>query len=444
MSPRADESRAGWPIARVAWRIVGVLTLVYSIAFVHRIGLGLLVEPLQKDLHFSDTAIGWLAGIFFALPYTLGGPLFGWLADRRSRRSIIAIAAAGWSATTAAFGLLTSFTTLAITRVAAGLTQAALQPAASSMIADCFDARDRARAYGVYVAGTGFGTAIAYWLGAIAIAIGTYVAGATGIKDWSAAFLALGVLGLIAPLSMLFIREPVRREQGGATSATVVATLGFIRREWIVVGSLSLGLAICFLAPYGQLAFMPVMFSRKYGWNAAELAIVYGIIAVLGGGLGSVLGGWISARLARRGRVDSNWFICLVGAAGSLVAGGIAPLMPTGESSLFFFTLSALFTNWPSVGALGVINQLARNEMRGQLTAVYTSTAGLVGAGLGPVTIGMLSDRLPPAWGGVSTAMSMTFFGCAILSCTLLLIGRQPFRRSQSQGRSLRPPDGAS
>lgn len=174
---------------------------------------------------------------------------------------------------------------------------------------------------------------------------------------------------------------------------------------------------------------MPVMFSRKYGWSAAELAMVYGTIGVLSGGLGSILGGWISARLARRGRADGDWIICLAGSAGSLVAGGIAPLMPTGESSLFFFAISALFTNWPSVGALGVVNRLARNEMRGQLTAIYTSAAGLIGAGLGPVVVGTLSDRLPGAWGGVSAAMSITFFGCAFLSCILLAVGQQPFRR---------------
>jgi len=424
---RADRASAPWPTARVAWGTVIVLTLVYAIAFVHRIGLGLLVEPLQKDLHFSDTAIGWLAGILFALPYTLGGPVFGWLADRWSRRSLIAMASLGWSATTAAFGLLTSYVALAATRIGAGLTQSALQPAASSMIADCFQARDRSRAFGVYVAGTAFGTALAYWLGAIAIGLGAWIAAHGGLKDWSAAFLALALIGLIAPLAMTFVREPARQERAGEAAASVRATLGFIRREWLVVGSLSLGVAICFLAPYGQLAFMPVMFSRKYGWSAAELALVYGVIAVFAGGLGSMLGGWISAWLARRGRADSDWIICTAGSAGSLVTGGIAPLMPTAEWSLFFFALSGVFTNWPSVGALGAVNRLAPNEMRGQLTSVYTSCVGLIGAGLGPVTIGTLSDRLPAEWGGVAAAMSVTFLGCAVLSCALLVVGRRPF-----------------
>ncbi|MGE0581109.1 MAG: MFS transporter [Steroidobacteraceae bacterium] len=423
------EQRADRPLPRVAWTVVGVLTLVYSIAFVHRIGLGLLVEPMQKDLSFSDTAIGWLAGALFAVPYTLGGPIFGWLADRYSRRSLIAAAAAGWSATTAAFGLLTSFMALAAARVGAGLTQSALQPAAASMIADCFDAKDRSRAYGLYVAGTGFGTALAYWLGAVAIGVGAWVAATIGIKDWSAAFLALAVLGLGAPLAMAFIREPARQERGGEGSASVHATFAFIRREWLVVGTLSVGVAICFLAPYGQLAFMPVMFSRKYGWSASDLALVYGAIAVLAGGFGSILGGWVSAWLARRGHADSDWIICGVGSAGSLVSGGIACLMPTAEWSLLCFALSGLFTNWPSVGALGVVNRLAPNEMRGQLTAVYTSAVGLIGAGLGPVVVGTLSDRLPPAWGGVAAAMSITFLSCAVLSCLLLGMGRRPFLR---------------
>jgi MFS family permease len=79
------------------------------------------------------------------------------------------------------------------------------------------------------------------------------------------------------------------------------------------------------------------------------------------------------------------------------------------------------------VGALGAVNRLAPNEMRGQLTSVYTSCVGLIGAGLGPVTIGTLSDRLPAEWGGVAAAMSVTFLGCAVLSCALLVVGRRPF-----------------
>ncbi len=429
MHPGGSAAANAWPSARTAWSTVAVLTFVYSIAFVHRIGLGLLVEPMQQDLQFSDTAIGWLAGALFAVPYTIGGPLCGWLADRYSRRSLIAIAAAGWSATTAAFGLLTSFAALAATRVGAGLTQSALQPAAASMIADNFDANARPRAYGVYVAGTGFGTALAYWFGAIAIGVGAWVATTAGIKGWSAAFLALAVIGLGAPLAMAFVREPARRGRGGEGSASVQATLAFMRREWRVVGALSLGVAVCFLAPYGQLAFMPVMFSRKYGWSAAELAIAFGVIAVFAGAFGSMLGGWISARLARRGRSDGDWIICTAGSAGSLITGGIAPLMPTAEWSLVFFALSGLFTNWPSVGALGAVNRLAPNEMRGQLTAVYTSAVGLIGAGLGPVTIGVLSDFVTPARGGVATAMSITFFSCATLSCALLILGQKSYRR---------------
>src|SRR5690606_24561377 len=149
--------------------VVAILTFIYAIAFVHRIGMSLLVGPMQADLGFSDTEIGLLTGVLFAVPYMVGGPLFGWLADRRNRRGIVLAAATVWSAATAACGVFSSFLALAAARVGLGLSQAALQPAAASMIADCFPADVRSRAYGVYVTGTAAGTAAAYWLGAVAI-----------------------------------------------------------------------------------------------------------------------------------------------------------------------------------------------------------------------------------------------------------------------------------
>lgn len=429
-----SEAELAWPAPRLAWRVVAILTFAYAIAFVHRIGMSLLVGPMQRDLQLSDTQIGLLTGVLFAVPYMAGGPLFGWLGDRGNRRRIVLVASAAWSLATAACGLLTSFASLAAARVGLGLSQAALQPAAASMIADCFPANVRPRAYGVFITATAAGTTAAYWLGALAIGIGEVLSGRYGIRDWSGAFLALGAIGLLAPIAVSLVREPARRERATTGRPSVGDTLGFLRSEALVVTTLCCGVAVVVMAPYGQLAFMPVMFSRQYGWDPADLAVAFGAIVVVAGIPGSISAGWVSAWLARNGRPHSDWIVCFIGALGSLVPGAFAPLMPTAETSLMMFALAGLFANWASVGALGVIARLGPNEMRGQLTAVYTSTVGLIGAGLGPLTVGALSDGLPAGSGGVATALSITFALCAVVSALLLGAGWRRYARLVAPG----------
>jgi MFS family permease len=141
------------------------------------------------------------------------------------------------------------------------------------------------------------------------------------------------------------------------------------------------------------------------------------------GTLGSVLAGWYSSYLARRGRPNGDWIVCFVGGVGTLLPGALAPLMPSGTLSLLMFALSGLFTNWPAVGALAAIARFTPNQMRGQLTAVQTSSVGLIGAGLGPLSVGMLSDYLPESANRIGLALSMTFGACMVLGTILLLMG---------------------
>jgi MFS family permease len=412
-----------WPPAQEAWRIVLIVTFVYAIAFVHRIGMSLVVGPMQADLQFTDTQIGMLTGLVFAIPYALGGPIFGWVADNSSRRRLMALAASTWSLFTAATGLVSSFGWMAAVRAGLGMTQSALQPAAASVIADCFSASERPRAYGVYVAGTAFGTALAYWLGALAIGAGEFLSNRYGVRDWTGSFLALAVLGLLAPVALIWVREPVRREQLETGVASLKQTLVFARRHTLIIVTLCLAVAITYMAAYGQLAFMPVMFERQYGWGPAKLATAFGTVAIVVGTFGSVLAGWYSSWLARRGRLNGDWIVCFWGGIGTLLPGVLAPLMPSGTLSLLMFSLSGLFTNWPAVGALAAITRFTPNQMRGQLTAVQTSTVGLIGAGLGPLSVGMLSDYLPESANRIGLALSVTFGVCMVLGGILLLLG---------------------
>lgn len=419
-----------WPSNARAWSLTIGLTFAYTIAFLHRIALSLFVEPLRRDFGLTDTDIGILTGVCFAVPYTLCAPIAGWLIDRFDRRRLVAAAALVWSAAT---GLAVfSHFSLLFGRTVTGIGQSVVQPGSASLIADVFPPERRAAGYGVFVAGTAFGTACAYLAGALAVVLGQHWAGIGGLRDWQLALMALGALGLLVPPAVLVNPEPIRRERAaGAADRRYV--FRFLRERGWVFAALFGGVTLTFLAPYGQLAFMPSMFIREYGWTAADVALRFGVIAAVVGALGSLSAGWLGAWLARRGVRHASWLICLTGGVACLVPGALAPLMPTGTLSLVVFGFSGLFANWSAVAVLTAISEVTPNELRGQVTALYTGCVGLFSAALGPLAVGVLNDHLPGSRSALGLSLSLTFAGSAVGATALLMAGLPAFKRLRRQ-----------
>ncbi len=405
-----------------------MLTAVYSVAFVHRIGLGFHTEPLKAALGLSDTALGLLTGLAFAMPYALGGLLAGWLTDRGNRVRLLTVSTLVWSAATSALGLAGGFAQLFVARVLTGVGQAAVQPASTSLLADFFDRDARGRAYGLLVAATALGTAAAFGLGALSVAAGRVMGDWLGLEPWRAGLLMLGLLGLPAAAATWALQEPRRQERAGR-QPSFAELLGFARRNAVPLSTLIGGVVFAFMAPYGQLAFMAALYSRKYGWSPEQLALVYGAVAIVAGAGGSLLGGWLlDRRRARRG-CDAGWWLCLWGAFWSLAPGVAAPLLRSAEMSIACFAVAAVFSNWPAVGVLAVITDLAPNELRGQVTAVQTALVGAVSAGFGPVLLGAMTDRVFGSDAALDLSMATLFAACTVASTALLWAGRRAAAR---------------
>jgi MFS family permease len=420
----------GFPSLRTAWWSVSAITVVFTIAFVHRIGLGLYVEPMKRSLGFSDTQIGLLTGLCFALPYTLGGLFCGWLADRANRVRLLRVSAFVWSAATAAIGLLGSFVQIGLARVMTGFGQAAVQPVSGSLLADLFEPNARGRAYGLFITGTAFGTAGAFLLGALSVSVGESIGPAMNVEAWRVGLLMLGALGLFALLALARVREPARQERSLDRPATLSELRTYCARHWVVLSTLFLGVTLTFLAPYGQLAFMPALFTRKYGWSADELATTYGLIAIVAGGGGSLFAGWLCDRLRQRGTRDSAWLLCLLGAPLSLIPAAAAPLAESAHTALLLYGIAGLFTNWPSVGVLAAVAELAPNELRGQINSGSTAMVGLLAGGLGPVVVGVLTDRVFSSEAALDKSLAWTFAGCAVAATVALALGWRAYRRA--------------
>lgn len=440
LAPHAGGGEA-WPSPRYAWYVVSVLMLAYAFAMVDRIVLSVLVPLIQKDLGLNDTQIALLGGLAFSVTYTLFGLPVGWMADRFNRRNIIMAGVTVWSVATALCGAAGNFWQLFLARVGVGVGEATLQPSATSMIADYFPPESRSKAMGIFVLGTSLGTAAAFLLvGAIIAAVEAARPSAPwleGWRTWEVVFVAVGLPGLIVTLLMLTVREPLRRERvAGSAQVPISEVRRFMVANRQTFIAHHVGVMLVFLAIYGQLLFLPSYFIRVHGWSPTQIAFDFGLIALTAGASSAITAGWMAAWLAKRGRSDATLYVALLGVIGSCTFGGLASIAPTGGLALAGFTGAAFFANWPSVGALSGINQIVPNQMRAQVTAVYTLVVGLLAAGTGPLVVGFLTDAVFQDKMKVGLSMAVTFAACGILASGLLAWGLPHFRKTAEAARS--------
>jgi len=385
---------------------LGLLLVVYIVNFVDRQILTILAESIRKDLGLSDAQLGFLGGVAFAVFYTFAGiPIARW-ADRGTRRSIIALGLFVWSGMTAASGLARSFTQLALARVGVGLGEAACSPPAHSLLSDYFPPERRGTAFSIYALGIPIGSAI-----------GTFAGG--WIKeafDWRTAFFAVGLPGLALALFVrLTLREPPRGywDEAGAggrpagaprglgpgvvATETLSAVAGFLRglRSF---RHMALAAALHAFYGYGALFFVPVFMIRVHGFSEGELGTWLALVSLVGGGLGTFLGGWLGDKLAPR---DQRWYMWVPALATALAIplAACVYLWPERYGALLFLVPTSLLGAMYLGPTFAMAQGLAKPHMRALVSAFLLFIINLIGLGLGPQVVGLVSDWLRPAYG---------------------------------------------
>jgi MFS family permease len=428
-----------WPTPARAWWAVAVLTFTYIVSFVDRTILGLLIEPIKVDLSLNDTQMGWLAGPAFGVFYAVMGLPLGWLADRISRRGLIAVGAALWCAATAACGLAGSFLQLFIARISVGVGEAALSPAAMSIISDSFPKERRAAPIGVYAAAAAVGAGLAMIVGGTVIQLvshrNVFVLPLVGeVERWQAAFILVGIGGLVLLPLLATILEPVRRNELAVASTTGAARIDrFIRQHADFMVRHYVAVSFYSVVVYAVLVWVPVHFIRVHGWSAGETGLRYGIVLLLFGGAGTVLGGMLSAHLGKRGVAQPAIWITVVGmaVAGPLLAA--AGLANDGWSSLTWYAPALLFMTLPGGTAIQVVQEAVPNRLRGQASAIYYLSTSIIGNTLGPLSVGLLTDYVYGDPLRIGSALAILAIVIAPLTSLLALSTRAPFARLVGQ-----------
>jgi MFS family permease len=444
----ANSDSSSYPSSFAAWYSVAVLMLMYIFSFIDRTTISLIVEPMKRDLQISDTQIGMLQGLAFALLYTFLGLPIARLSDRHSRRAIIAAGVFIWSIMATLCGLARTAMQLFIARIGVGVGEAALSPAAYSMITDSFPRSKLGSAFGVYNIGITIGAGVAFLVGGIVVAAVSH-AGASytlpllgEVRAWQMVFIVTGAPGIVLPLLLLTLREPARRGILRTSPADRAAALprpplkevlGYVwlNREFYCLHFVALALlAMC---GYAVAAWLPTALIRAYGVSYGQVGKILGVSTILMNSTGMLLAGILCDRLTRSGSKDAPIVVALISSCGIAVFACLPYIMPTVPLVwVAIFVAGLTFNAYNGVGPQAV-NQVTPNQYRAQVSAVYLFVVNALGLGVGPTLVPLLNDHLFHDPLKIRFSLIIVVFCAAVAAITLLWLVRPIYRQKLTE-----------
>jgi MFS family permease len=438
-APAEAGAEDAWPSAARGWIAVLLLALASIVSQWDRTVINLMVGPIKEAFSLDDTAFGALQSIAFGIFYVIACIPIGRLADRYSRGVIIGAALALWSVFAMGSGLARSYAQLFLMRIGVAVGEASLTPAGLSMLSDLFPPERLGRPVGAFLMSSPVGQGLAFigggallqWLTTSSLLATPAL---SGLAPWQAAFIIVGAPGLLLVPWFLWFREPVRRGRGGAAPLPAGAVMAVVRaRSHILVPTFA-AFAMVPLVSYAFGIWTPALFQRTWGWNPAQVGMAFGLILLTFGTGGAYFGGWMSDRLARRGVLDAPLKVASFGFVGCGVLGALAPLMPSAPLALLFLAPAIFLSNTPYACAGTAIQLIVPNRARAQVTAMYITITTLVGLGLGPLVVGMMTDYVFRDPADIRYSLAIVVFFPAPVLFVLLSLARRPFRELRAQG----------
>jgi MFS family permease len=425
--PEAGASDPGaLPSAGTRWWLLGVLFVTAIVSYSDRLILSMLVDPLSADLGLTDAQVGLLQGPAFTLVYVFTALPVGRLADRYSRRRLLLAGATLWCAATVLCGLAPSAGVFLVGRLLLGVGEAALIPTALSMLGDSFPPERRGVALGVFLLGSVVGGPFGITIGGLLLSLaqgGSFAAwpGIGGLAPWRAVLTTTGVVGLVSPLLILTLSEPLR---GRTEDSDFAATRRHFLSDWRRLVPLYGGLAMLSIGDYGLVSWVPTALKRVFSWTPDRVGVYFGVITATAGIAGSLLGGWIADIAERRGGDRARLLVSMTGA---VLAVSAAAAISQGHADAVLFGLGFwIFTSTlGEVSAVAVIQDIVPAQFRGTAFAMLTFTNTLVGLGGGPPLIAAATEYVYRSPTAVDRAISLVGIAGGLISCTLFFVARR-------------------
>ena len=428
-------------IAKLSWRgALPVLILIYATAYLDRQILNLLVDPIKRTLHVSDTRIGFAQGFAFVIAFTLCAVPFGAAVDRYSRRNIILFSAVAWSACAGLAGLSESYGELLLARVGVGAAEAALAPAVYSLLADEVPAESLAGILAIFSTGAIVGAGVSFAGSAYVVdrvsACDGCIPFTHGLQPWQIVIILMALPGLLFGLLAALIAEPPRRREAGHGDVSGLAeTLAMIWRHRGFYLCHFFGFGLLNLLSAGWNAWAPSYLIRTLGWSVSRAGFTLGAVSITGGMIGMIGSGQLADHLYRRGVLDAHlriyaWATLVLGAAGSIA-------VSTSTMWVLVPALLVITLIMPFIAVAAAALQITSPpRTRGKVSAIFLAVYNILGFGLGPAVIAFTSDTILRDAHKLWLALLLCFMLFAPIASAIFALGLKPMRAIIAAGRS--------
>ncbi len=378
---------------------VGLLTVIYTANYVDRQIVAILLQAIKTDLQLSDTQLGMLTGLAFGIFYaTLGIPI-AYFSDRVSRKKIIIASLTLFSAMTYACGLAQNYTQLLLARIGVGVGEAGTSPPSHAIIADMYAPSERATPLAIFALGINLGLFVAFIAGG-------WIADNYG---WRTAIQVIALPGfLLALVAWFTLKEPPRGMSDDSGDVEAPPLMVTVKHIWSTpsLRQLLIGSTLIIIVGYGAVAWLPSYFIRTHGMSATQIGGILAIMIGFGGAIGTMFGGILADRM---GKKDVRWNMWLVGIFGLIGApfSIFGYLADSAQAAILLLivptTIGALYFG----PTLAMLHTLVKPEMRSLASAILLFINNIFGLGIGPLSVGMISDQLAPSYGTKSLGVAL-------------------------------------
>lgn len=425
-----------------AWYVLGLLTFAYALAYIDRQMLNLLVDPIKHTLAVSDTQFSLIQGTAFVSAYLIAVPVFGRLVDLVNRRNILIFGVCTWSTCTVLCGRSDTYMELFAARFGVGVSEACVVPVAWSLIADYFTPRRTSRAMSIFSIGVQLGGGFSLVASGLVIAFsGSLIArfaSLASLQTWQVAFVVIGLPGFLFAVLLLTVREPARRKilrtdtsDEHHTIQEVIAALWARRRFY---ARIYFGIGMIGIVQLGVPAWMPSFLIRAYGMPPSRTGFSIGVLLVVFGPLGILLGPAVARWLQRLGYEDAPLRTAAFGTLGMLISCAAIPLSPSGTGALTAAACVIFWNGFPIGCIAGATQIVTPSRVRGVVASLYTFFAQLIGYGIGPTAVALVTDKVFGDPKLVGYSLQIVTCAASLVAALLFFTVLRPYRELLKEG----------
>ena len=424
-----------WPSETKGWYVTFIFLFAFIFSLIDRQILNLLVIPIQNDLLLSDTQISLLQGFAFVITYVLLSVPIGRLVDKFNRIKIMISGVVIWSITTFTCGLSRNFYELLFARMGVGAGEAALSPAAWSVLADYFRPERLSFPISIYLMGPYLGAGLAMILGAYVLDLTSgreaiYIPLIGSLAPWQITFIIVSLPGIIITGLLLTVKEPKRKniKSNSEKIPSWSEVISFMLSNKRIYTSLHIATPFLVIMLYGLQAWSPTILVRVYDWELSDAGRVYGLIALFFGSTGVICGPLLSKVLKNLSISSSGLKVCVFGVSLAGISISLLPFQNDSFYALICIAIASFCIPLPLALVTTIMQEVTPNPMRGVVNGMYVVSTNVIGLAIGPFLVAFGTDYIFNDPNLIAYSLSLVAVIVAPIGSILFCVGIKEYR----------------